>query len=111
MTGLLDVLLAFPWLLMVLFFTVIWGASAATAMLAIGISGIPFMARLVYNLASSVSGRDYVRAARVVGVGPFGILVRHILPNIANPLLVNTAATASVTLLSFAGVAKLHLRT
>lgn len=109
MTGLLDVLLAFPWLLMVLFFTVIWGASASSAMLAIGISGIPFMARLVYNLASSVSGRDYVRAARVVGVGPFGILVRHILPNIANPLLVNTAATASVTLLSFAGLSFLGL--
>lgn len=109
MTGLLDVLLAFPWLLMVLFFTVIWGASASSAMLAIGISGIPFMARLVYNLASSVSGRDYVRAARVVGVGPFGILVRHILPNIANPLLVNAAATASVTLLSFAGLSFLGL--
>ncbi|AOX46347.1 dipeptide/oligopeptide/nickel ABC transporter permease/ATP-binding protein [Microbacterium sp. BH-3-3-3] len=108
-TGLLDVLLAFPWLLMVLFFTVIWGASAVTAMLAIGISGIPFMARLVYNLASSVSGRDYVRAARVVGVGPFGILVRHILPNIANPLFVNAAATASVTLLSFAGLSFLGL--
>ncbi|WP_285137354.1 dipeptide/oligopeptide/nickel ABC transporter permease/ATP-binding protein [Microbacterium sp. lyk4-40-TSB-66] len=108
-TGLLDVLLAFPWLLMVLFFTVIWGASATSAMFAIGISGIPFMARLVYNLASSVSGRDYVRAARVVGVGPVGILVRHILPNIANPLFVNAAATASVTLLSFAGLSFLGL--
>ncbi|WP_136587405.1 dipeptide/oligopeptide/nickel ABC transporter permease/ATP-binding protein [Microbacterium hydrothermale] len=108
-TGFLDVLLAFPWLLMVLFFTVIWGASAVTAMFAIGIAGIPFMARLVYNLASSVSGRDYVRAARVVGVGPFGILVRHILPNIANPLFVNAAATASVTLLSFAGLSFLGL--
>ncbi|MEX0153069.1 dipeptide/oligopeptide/nickel ABC transporter permease/ATP-binding protein [Microbacterium sp. LMI1-1-1.1] len=108
-TGLLDILLAFPWLLMVLFFTVIWGASAMSAMFAIGISGIPFMARLVYNLASSVSGRDYVRAARVVGVGPFGILVRHILPNIANPLFVNAAATASVTLLSFAGLSFLGL--
>ena len=108
-TGLLDILLAFPWLLMVLFFTVIWGASATSAMFAIGISGIPFMARLVYNLASSVSGRDYVRAARVVGVGPFGILVRHILPNIANPLFVNAAATASVTLLSFAGLSFLGL--
>lgn len=108
-TGLLDILLAFPWLLMVLFFTVIWGASAMSAMFAIGISGIPFMARLVYNLASSVSGRDYVRAARVVGVGPVGILVRHILPNIANPLFVNAAATASVTLLSFAGLSFLGL--
>ena len=108
-TGLLDILLAFPWLLMVLFFTVIWGATATGAMLAIGFAGIPSFARLVYNLAASVSGRDYVRAARVVGVGPVGILIRHVLPNIANPFFVNAAATASVTLLSFAGLSFLGL--
>jgi len=108
-TGLLDILLAFPWLLMVLFFTVIWGATATGAMLAIGFAGVPSFARLVYNLASSVSGRDYVRAARVVGVGPVGILLRHVLPNIANPFFVNAAATASVTLLSFAGLSFLGL--
>ena len=107
--GLLDILLAFPSLLLVLFITVIWSASATGAMLAIGLAGIPSHARLVYNLASSVSGRDFVRAARVVGVGPFGILGKHVLPNIANPLLVNAAATASVTLLSFAGLSFLGL--
>lgn len=109
LTGLLDILLAFPWLLMVLFFTVIWGATAGGAMLAIGFAGIPSFARLVYNLAASVSGRDYVRAARVVGVGPVGVLLRHVLPNIANPFFVNAAATASVTLLSFAGLSFLGL--
>ncbi|GAA5036347.1 dipeptide/oligopeptide/nickel ABC transporter permease/ATP-binding protein [Microbacterium fluvii] len=108
-TGLLDILLAFPWLLLVLFFTVIWGATATGAMLAIGFAGIPSFARLVYNMAASVSGRDYVRAARVVGVGPVGILARHVLPNIANPFFVNAAATASVTLLSFAGLSFLGL--
>ncbi|MDQ0642700.1 dipeptide/oligopeptide/nickel ABC transporter permease/ATP-binding protein [Microbacterium murale] len=107
--GLLDILLAFPSLLLVLFITVIWSASATGAMLAIGLAGIPSHARLVYNLASSISGRDFVRAAKVVGVGPFGILRRHVLPNIANPLLVNAAATASVTLLSFAGLSFLGL--
>lgn len=108
-TGLLDILLAFPWLLMVLFFTVIWGATATGAMIAIGLAGIPSFARLVYNLAASISGRDYVRAARVVGVGPIGILLRHVLPNIANPFFVNAAATASVTLLSFAALSFLGL--
>lgn len=105
----MDILLAFPWLLLVLFFTVIWGATATGAMLAIGLSGIPNLTRLVYNLASSVSGTDYVRAARVVGVGPVGILTRHVLPNIASPLLVQAAAAASVTLLSFAGLSFLGL--
>ena len=105
----MDMLLAFPWLLLVLFFTVIWGATATGAMLAIGLAGIPNLTRLVYNLASSVSGTDYVRAARVVGVGPVGVLTRHVLPNIANPLLVQAAASASVTLLSFAGLSFLGL--
>lgn len=105
----MDMLLAFPWLLLVLFFTVIWGATASGAMLAIGLAGIPNLTRLVYNLASSVSGQDYVRAARVVGVGPIGILFRHVLPNIANPLLVQAAASASVTLLAFAGLSFIGL--
>jgi ABC-type dipeptide/oligopeptide/nickel transport system ATPase component/ABC-type dipeptide/oligopeptide/nickel transport system permease subunit len=108
-TGFIDILLSFPWLLLVLFFSAIWGASALGAMLAIGFAGIPSLARLVYTMASSLSGRDFVRAARVVGVGPLGILGRHVLPNIANPLLVNTAAAASVTLLSFAGLSFLGL--
>lgn len=108
-TGFIDILLSFPWLLLVLFFSAIWGASAIGAMLAIGFAGIPSLARLVYTMASSLSGRDFVRAARVVGVGPLGILARHVLPNIANPLLVNAAAAASVTLLSFAGLSFLGL--
>ncbi|SDU68912.1 dipeptide/oligopeptide/nickel ABC transporter permease/ATP-binding protein [Jiangella alkaliphila] len=108
-TGFMDILLAFPWLLLVLFFSAIWGASAVGAMLAIGFAGVPSIARLVYTMASSLSGRDFVRAARVAGVGPLGVLGRHVLPNIRGPLLVNTAATASVTLLSFAGLSFLGL--
>lgn len=105
----MDMLLAFPWLLLVLFFTVIWDASATGAMLAIGLAGIPSITRLVYNMASSVADQDYVRAARVVGVGPVGIMFKHVLPNIANPLLVQSAASASVTLLAFAGLSFLGL--
>ncbi|SDQ13657.1 dipeptide/oligopeptide/nickel ABC transporter permease/ATP-binding protein [Microbacterium sp. cf332] len=105
----MDILLAFPWLLLVLFFSVIWNVSAVGAMLAIGLAGIPSITRLVYNMASSVSDQDYVRAARVIGVGPLGVMVRHILPNIANPLLVQSAAAASTTLLSFAGLSFLGL--
>jgi peptide/nickel transport system permease protein len=109
LTGLLDILLAFPWLLLVLFFTVIWGASAIGAMLAVGFAGIPGSARIAYTLASSISGREYVKAARVAGIGPFEALWRHVLPNITGPLLVNTAAVASVTLLSFAALSFLGL--
>ncbi|NEL74160.1 MAG: ABC transporter permease subunit, partial [Xanthomonas perforans] len=105
----MDILLAFPWLLLVLFFSVIWNVSAVGAMLAIGLAGIPSITRLVYNMASSVTDQDYVRAARVIGVSPIGIMVKHVLPNIANPLLVQSAAAASTTLLSFAGLSFLGL--
>lgn len=106
---LMDMLLAFPWLLMVLFFTVIWGATATGSMFAIGIAGIPNVTRLVYTMSSSVAGQDFVKAARVVGVGTFGVLRRHILPNITNALLVQASAIASVTLLSFAALSFLGL--
>ena len=109
LTGLIDILLAFPWLLLALFFSAIWGASATGAMLAVGFAGIPAFARLNYTLASSIMGRDYVRAARIVGVGPVGVLVRHVVPNAAGPLLVNAAVHASGALLSFAGLSFLGL--
>ena len=51
-TALIDILLSFPWLLMALFFSVIWGASATGAMLAVGFAGVPTFARLTYTLAS-----------------------------------------------------------
>lgn len=109
LTGLIDILLAFPWLLLALFFSVIWGASASGAMLAVGFAGIPSFARLTYTLASSIMGRDYVRAARIVGIGPFGVLARHVLPNASPALLVNVAVNAAGALLAFAGLSFLGL--
>ena len=109
LTGLIDILLAFPWLLLALFFSVIWGASATGAMLAVGFAGIPTFARLTYTLASSIMGRDYVRAARIVGIGPIGVLVRHVLPNASPALLVNVAVNAAGALLAFAGLSFLGL--
>jgi peptide/nickel transport system permease protein len=109
LTGLIDILLAFPWLLLALFFSVIWGASATGAMLAVGFAGIPSFARLTYTLASSIMGRDYVRAARIVGIGPLGVLARHVLPNASPALLVNVAVSAAGALLAFAALSFLGL--
>lgn len=105
----IDILMSFPWLLLTLFFSVLWGASTTGAMLAVGVAGIPTYARLTYTSASSVNERNYVRAARTVGVGPAGVVWRHILPNIRALLLVNTAAVASGTLLAFTGLSFLGL--
>ncbi|WP_432542877.1 dipeptide/oligopeptide/nickel ABC transporter permease/ATP-binding protein [Kineococcus sp. SYSU DK002] len=109
LSALIDILLSFPWLLLALFFSVIWGTSATGGMLAIGFAGIPVFARLVSTLASSVANADYVHAARLLGASPWRTATRHVLPNIMPPMLVNTAAHASVTLLSFAALSFLGL--
>ncbi|MFC6345580.1 ABC transporter permease subunit, partial [Nocardioides hankookensis] len=69
----------------------------------------PAFGRLTQTLVASVSSRDYVDAARVAGVGRFRILLRHVLPNISEPLVVNATITAGAALLAFAGLSFLGL--
>jgi peptide/nickel transport system permease protein len=78
-------------------------------MIAIGIVAVPAYARLTRGQVLSVRERDFVIAARTVGASPFRIVVRHIFPNITNPLVVQaTLGTAGAILaeaaLSFLGL-------
>jgi oligopeptide/dipeptide ABC transporter ATP-binding protein len=100
---------AFPSLLLAIFFATIFGVGATGAVLALGLAGGPWFARLTQTLAASVDGRDFVHAARVLGVGRVRVLVRHILPNIAEPLAINTTIGAAANLLAFAGLSFLGL--
>ena len=108
-TALVNLLVAFPALLMVLFFAVVFGVGARGAVLAIAVAGAPSFARLVQTLVAGVSDLDYVAAARIAGVNRFRILLRHVLPNIAEPLIVNVTISAGGILLSFAGLSFLGL--
>ncbi len=65
--------------------------------------------RLSQTLVAGVAERDYVAAARIAGVGRFRLLVRHILPNIGEPLIVNATIGAGGALLAFAGLSFLGL--
>jgi peptide/nickel transport system permease protein len=100
---------AFPGLLLALFFAVVFGVGARGAVLAIGIAGAPSFARLVQTMSASVAGRDYVAAARLAGVGRLRTIRRHVLPNIAEPLAVNATMAAGGALLAFAGLSFLGL--
>ncbi|TQS46835.1 dipeptide/oligopeptide/nickel ABC transporter permease/ATP-binding protein [Cryptosporangium phraense] len=104
-----NIAVAFPGILLALFFAVVFGVGATGAVLAIGLAGAPAFARLTHTLVAEVSNRDYVAAARTVGVGRGRILVRHVLPNIGEPLIVNAAIGAGSALLSFAGLSFLGL--
>ncbi|KQW48493.1 peptide ABC transporter ATP-binding protein [Nocardioides sp. Root1257] len=104
-----NIAVAFPGILLALFFAVIFGVGATGAVLAIGLAGAPSMGRLTRTLVASVSARDFVDAARVAGVGRMRILLRHVLPNISEPLVVNATIGAGGALLSFAGLSFLGL--
>ena len=104
-----NIAVAFPGLLLALFFAVIFGVGATGAVLAIGLAGAPSFARLTQTLVASVAARDYVAAARVAGVGRVRILSRHVLPNISEPLVVNATIGAGGALLAFAGLSFLGL--
>jgi len=104
-----NIAVAFPGILLALFFAVVFGVGATGAVLAIGLSGAPAFARLTQTLVAGIAARDYIAAARMAGVGRVRILFRHVLPNIAEPLVVNATIGAGSALLSFAGLSFLGL--
>lgn len=104
-----GIAVAFPGLLLALFFAVVFGQGWYGAVLAIGLAGAPAFARLCQTLVASVAERDFVAAARVGGVGRLRIMGRHILPNIGEPLIVSLTISAGASLLAFAGLSFLGL--
>lgn len=103
-TWFVGIAVAFPGLLLALFFAIIFGAGWQGAVLAIGFAGAPSFARLCQTLVAGVTERDYVAAARIGGVSRFRVLTRHILPNVGEPLIVNATIGAGGALLAFAGL-------
>lgn len=86
-----DVLTAFPSLLMALVFISILGPGKANLILALSIAFIPSFARIVRGEYLSLRERDYVKSARLAGVGHFRVMFVHILPNVV-PILLSSAA-------------------
>ncbi len=91
---LIDVMLAFPGILLALAIVSILGPSVRNMMIAVGISAIPEYARLTRGSVLSAREALYVDAARVIGVPNHTILWRHLLPNVVTPIIV--AATLGV---------------
>ena len=83
-----DLLLAFPGILLALAIVSILGDSLFNLMIAIGIASIPDYVRITRSTVLSVREREYVLAARTLGVPNSAIVLRHILPNVLAPLIV-----------------------
>jgi peptide/nickel transport system permease protein len=105
----IDALLAFPGLLLAISITAALGPQIQNAMIAIGIVAIPVYARLTRGQVLSLRERDYVTAARAIGVQPLWIALRHILPNIVNTLIVQATLTTAFAILQEAVLSFLGL--
>jgi peptide/nickel transport system permease protein len=104
-----DLVFAFPSLVIAILITAIFGPSAVNAIIAIGIFNVPVFARLTRGAALSLWGLDYVLAARLAGKGRTRISVEHILPNVANLLVVQGTIQFSLGILAEAGLSYVGL--
>jgi len=86
----MDVVLAFPSLLLAVAIVTVAGPSLENGMIAVAITQIPVFARLARSMAISIRNTEYVTAAQSVGAGHGAILWRHVLPNSLAPLIVQT---------------------
>ncbi len=106
-----DFAFAFPALLSAIMLTALYGPGLFTSIVAIGIFNIPVFARLARASARSIWTRDYVLAARAAGKGAWRITVDHVLPNIANVLIVQATIQFALAILAEAALSYLGLGT
>ena len=104
-----DMMFAFPDILLAILIMAIKGPSLFNIFVALGITGWPGLARLIRGQALSLRGREYVEAARALGIPNSRIILRHVLPNLVSPIIV--AATIDIagiiiaeSTLSFLGI-------
>jgi peptide/nickel transport system permease protein len=109
---LMDVVLAFPSLLLAIAIVTALGSSYFNALIAITTVSIPVYARIVRSSVLSTRENDYVVASRALGESPIGVLTRRVLPNAMTPLVVQATlgigtAVLEIAALSFVGAAPL----
>jgi peptide/nickel transport system permease protein len=109
LSGAMDVMLAFPSIILAIAITTILGPSITNLMLAIGIVYIPQYARLARAAVLDVREEDFIEAARALGAVTPSILTRHVLPNILAPLLVQATLGIATAELEAAGLSYLGL--
>lgn len=105
----IEAVCAFPTVLLGLLLATVLGSGMTNIMLAIGISNVPYFARLARSMAISIRGREYIESAVTTGLNHFEIIIRYVLPNMSSVIIVQTSLSAASALitestLSFMGV-------
>jgi len=106
-----DVLYAFPAILMALLLAAIYEPGTITAMVAIGIATVPIFARLMRSSVISLRELEFVEAGRALGAGHGRILWRHVVPGAMSPMIVQVSLSLAVAVLAEAALSFLGLGT
>jgi peptide/nickel transport system permease protein len=106
-----DFSFAFPALLSAILLGAIIGPGLMTGIVAIGVFNIPVFARITRGAANAIWAREYILAARAAGKGPWRITFDHVLPNIANALVVQATIQFAGAILAEAALSYLGLGT
>ena len=105
----MDIMIAFPTILLALVIVVILGPGLFNAMVAVGIVAIPAFARITRASVLGESGKEYVMAARSVGMGARRVLWRHVMPNTLSPIIVAASLGIASAILDAAALGFLGL--
>ncbi len=106
---LMDAVLAFPGLILALALVSVLGRDIINIIVAVGIANIPWVARIARSMALSVREQDYVLAGRTIGASNLRIMMRYVLPNSFQPVIVQVSLGAGFAIISEAGLSFLGL--
>jgi peptide/nickel transport system permease protein len=104
-----DVLMAFPYLLLAIALVAVLGPGLINAMIAISVVNIPFFARAVRGTTLSLVANEYVDAARALAFSRFRILYREVLPNVMPTIIITMSTTVGWMITETAGLSFLGL--
>ena len=105
----MDTMMAFPGIVLAILIVSVLGTRLETTILAIAFVSVPTYARLVRGSVLAQRGLDYVQAARATGVPQMRIVMRHILPNITSPVIVQSSLQFAFAILAIAGLSFIGL--
>ncbi|WP_067727955.1 nickel transporter permease [Oceanobacillus damuensis] len=106
---LMDILLAFPGILLALAIVTVLGGSLVNVIIAVAISSIPVFARIVRGSTLSVKKLEYIDAMKALGASDARIIFKHIFPNITSPIIVQATLNIATAILSASGLSFLGL--
>ena len=109
LSRIVDAMLACPFLILAIALAAFLGPDLKNAMIAIGVTAAPVFMRVARGAAMDVAGNDYIEAARALGNPPWRVAIRHVLPNIVPPVLVQGTLAIAAAIIAEASLSFLGL--